>query len=303
MTSVHKNMTFSEYLKSYFHLLDSPLRYTRAYKNGFSVMMHLLQNKFPFQAILKNGKKITVHNYYEAYLGSFDILDGFKIDGTIITITKDNFPEIKLDLEEDNGDVHGVFFAEVYHFLNSKNKVVVDIGANIGDSAIYFALSGAEKVIAMEPFPRNFNAAKKNIELNDLSKKITLLNAGCASKTGEIILDPNQAGAGSVTDSTKNGIPIPLISLEELVSKYHIPDGSVMKIDCEGCEVDVILNSPKEILQKFSQIEIEYHYGYVDIKKKLEESGFKITTSPPLFLRNRQSNTTMFFGYLYATKK
>jgi hypothetical protein len=74
-----------------------------------------------------------------------------------------------------------------------------------------------------------------------------------------------------------------------------------MKVDCEGCEIDVILSSDKKILKKFSQIEIEYHYGYKDLKYKLENCGFKVVTSPPLFLRNRQSNKSMYFGYLYAT--
>ncbi len=300
MGSVLRNMTFGEYLKSYFHLFDSPLRYINGYKNGISVMFHLLQNQFPFQGVLKNGKKITIHNYYEAYLTSFNILNGYKIEDDLITISTKNFPNVKLHLENNNGDVHGVFFEEVYDFLKVKDKIVLDIGANIGDSSIYFALKGAKKVIALEPFPKNNNAARKNIELNHLSDKITLLTAGCSGKKGEILLDPNQEGAGSATDFVANGIKIPLKTLEEIITEFEIPDDSIMKIDCEGCEVDVILSSNKNILKKFSQIEIEYHYGYKDLKEKLENCGFDVSVSPPLFLRNRQSNKSMYFGYLYA---
>ncbi len=302
MTSVLRNMTFGEYLKSYFYLLDSPLRYLKSYKNGISVMIHLMRNKFPFQGILKNGTKITIHNYYEAYLGSFNILDGFTIKDDTITISKKNFPNVTLNLPNNNGDVHGVFFKEAYGFLNVKDKFVLDIGANIGDSSIYFALKGAKQVVSLEPFPKNYETALKNIKLNNLSDKITLLPSGCSGKNGEITLDPNQEGAGSASDFVLNGVKIQLKTLEELIQDYNIPDDSILKIDCEGCEIEVILSSSRKTLQKFAQIEIEYHYGYFDLKEKLENCGFKINTSPPMFLRNRQSNKSMYFGYLYAEK-
>ena len=295
-------MTLKEYLSSYSHLLESPLRYIRAYKNGISVMMHLLRNQFPFEGILKNGEKITIHNYYEAYLTSFGILSGYSIKDNIVTISKQGFPEIQLDLQNNNSDIHAVFFAEVYDFLPVKDNVVIDIGANVGDSAIYFALSGAKKVITLEPFPKNNSVAKKNIELNNLSEKIILLPAGCSSSNGEIIINPEQEGAGSALDSVNSGVKVPLITLATLIEKYSVPDDSVLKIDCEGCEIDVILSSTKETLRKFTHIEIEYHYGYKDLKQKLEDCGFSITTSPPLFLRNRQSSKSMYFGYLYAKR-
>ncbi len=301
MGSVLRNMTFGEYLKSYLHLLDSPLRYMRTYKNGIFVMFNLLQNKFPFSGVLRNGEKIIMHNYYEARLTSVNIFRGYKIEGDLISLSTKDFPDVHLHLENNNGDVHGVFFEQAYDFLKVNDKIVLDIGANIGDSSIYFALKGAKKVIALEPFPKNNVTARKNIELNHLSDTISLLSAGCSGKKGEISLDPNQEGAGSATDFVTNGVKIPLKTLEELIHEFEIPDNSIMKIDCEGCEIEVILSSDKKTLRKFSQIEIEYHYGYKDLKEKLKNCGFDVTTSPPFFLRNRQSNKSMYFGYLYAT--
>jgi len=295
-------MTFTEYVKSYFHLLDSPLRYYGVYRNSFSVMINILRKRFPFQGILKNGKKITIHNYYEAYLTSFGIMDGYNIGGNIITISSKRLPKIKLDLENNNGDIHGVFFADAYDFLPVKDKIVLDIGANIGDSAIYFALNGAKKVIALEPFPKNNKTARKNIDSNNLSDRITLLSAGCSGEKGEITLDPNQEGAGSATRSVSFGVKVPLKTINELIEEYSIPEDSIMKIDCEGCEYDVILSSSEKILRKFTHIQVEYHYGYKNLKQKLENSGFFVTTSSPQFLRNRQSNKSMYFGYLYAKR-
>jgi len=48
--------------------------------------------------------------------------------------------------------------------VDVKNKSVVDIGAFVGDTAIYFAIKGAEKVIAIEPHPGAYEELAENIE-------------------------------------------------------------------------------------------------------------------------------------------
>lgn len=55
-----------------------------------------------------------------------------------------------------------VFLSNIYKHLPVEGKTFVDIGANIGDSSIYFASRGAEKVISIEPFPKNYELAKKH---------------------------------------------------------------------------------------------------------------------------------------------
>jgi len=44
-----------------------------------------------------------------------------------------------------------VFDYGEYEPLSVEGRVVVDVGAFVGDSAIYFALKGARRVIAIEP--------------------------------------------------------------------------------------------------------------------------------------------------------
>jgi predicted RNA methylase len=53
-----------------------------------------------------------------------------------------------------NSDAVGVFLNGIYEYLPVAGKTVIDIGANIADSSIYFAVRGAKKVIALEPFPK-----------------------------------------------------------------------------------------------------------------------------------------------------
>ena len=296
-----KNMTFFQYVKSYLHLISSFNRYKRTYKNYLQVMINITKKNFPIDATLKNGKKITLKNYYQAYLTSFGIFNEYKIQDSIITILKETLPEVKIDLGDDNGDIYAVFFEKAYDFLPVCDKIVIDIGANIGDSSIYFALKGAKKVIAIEPLPKNFQLAKKNIQLNDLDNKIDLLLSGCSNKQGFLVIDEEKSGAGSDLKKSIHGTEISLITLSDIVSKYDI-SSAVLKLDCEGCEYDVIMTTDKSILTKFTHIQIEYHYGYKNLKNKLENCGFKVTVTDPHYIKNKQAGKSMFYGYLYAEK-
>jgi Methyltransferase FkbM domain len=58
-------------------------------------------------------------------------------------------------------------------------------------------------------------------------------------------------------------------------------DPVILKTDCEGCEYEVILSADEQTLQKFDLVMIEYHYGYKNLKQKLERSGFKVSVTRP----------------------
>jgi FkbM family methyltransferase len=58
-----------------------------------------------------------------------------------------------------------------------KERDVIDVGMNIGDSSIYFSINGANRVIGLETSPYAFSLAEKNVTLNRLNNVI-LLNAG-----------------------------------------------------------------------------------------------------------------------------
>lgn len=64
-----------------------------------------------------------------------------------------------------------------------KEGAFVDIGANIGKYAIYAGSKG-NKIIAIEPEPRNFNLLKRNIKLNGLENNSILFNGACLDKNG-----------------------------------------------------------------------------------------------------------------------
>ena len=309
MFNVRKNMTFFEFLQTKFRLLktisryrNAFSRYRNAYKNYMWVIYRILRNKYPIDVVLKNGEIRTLKNVIEVHDTSDGLYKFYHLENKRVIISM-NGKEIHFFGGINNGDLRGVFLRDDYKFLPVDNKIVLDIGANIGDTAIYFAVNNASKVIALEPYQNNFEIAKKNISLNKLEQKIEIILAGCSSKSGFINLEPDKGSLNVGLHEVKTGIKTPLLSLQNLVEKYEIKSG-ILKMDCEGCEYDSILETANEILQKFSHIQIEYHYGYKNLKEKLESAGFSVKiTKPNLYMSPEALPSKMFFGFLYATNR
>ncbi len=202
-------------------------------------------------------------------------------DGNAIVLSVKNLPHWTI-YGWWYSELKNMFADELYSSFPVNGKTVIDIGANIADSSIYFISKGAKKVVALEPFPFNFEMGKKNIEINQLSDKIDYVLAGASDKSGEIFIDAKvEKGYTSFRlVEHKDGFKIPTMTLKDIIDKYHI-ESAVLKLDCEGCEYKTILTSGSDVLQKFSDILIEYHNGYKELKEKLETEGFTVSVLNP----------------------
>ena len=169
----------------------------------------------------------------------------------------------------------------IYDTLNVSCRDVVDVGAFVGDSAIYFALKGAKRVIAIEPHPGAYAEMLENIRLNNLEGVIIPLNAGLAGKPGRIHVE-------SVSEEETIGTfhrfgdvgSVEAVTLDDIVNRFGIREGAVLKMDCEGCEYEVLSAVKPETLRVFDQILIEYHNGYRLLKDILESYGFSTVIKP-----------------------
>jgi hypothetical protein len=258
-----RNMTFFHLLKSYIHFIYTYITYfflfRRSYRNYIRVMYQVLRNHYPINAILPDGDKITFNQYHELYRNLLNVNCDIENDIAFVD-------GIRFYGGKSKGDIVSTFIKKEYKKLDVKDKVVVDIGANIGDSSIYFSLNGARKVFAVEPDREVYQIAEKNIRTNGFSENIELFWGACTAGTGK----------------KDNNTTIPLVTLREIVDKLKI-NQDALKMDCEGCEYDTILTTPCNVLLKFSHMQIEYHYGYKNLKEKLEKCGFRITLTEPKF--------------------
>lgn len=170
-------------------------------------------------------------------------------------------------------EVLAVNFDEMYGITNIKG-VVIDIGAYIGETPLYFISKGASKVYAFEPVDKHYRYMIRNIERNRLINKIISINKGIWFHKGEIYVPYST----SATGLNPNGEPVKIstITLDEAISiaQSECSEIDLVKIDCEGCEYTLI-TLPEDIIKRAKQYIIEIHGPPLVIMDKMKKAGYK----------------------------
>jgi FkbM family methyltransferase len=205
-------------------------------------------------------------------------------------------------LDKSFGMIIEQFIEEQYKWLRVAGRQVLDLGANIGDSAIYLALNGASHVFALEPYPYTYRLARRNVELNGLEKQVTVLNLGCG-KDGTITIDPElKSEPSSNLVQCEAGERVAVVSLKKIVETYELSD-AVAKIDCEGGEYELIQGAGDRELRAFSQMMIEYHHGYASLEDRLCKAQFEVRHTRPFTFHNPVTGERESVGFIKAVKR
>jgi len=131
--------------------------------------------------------------------------------------------------------------------------IAVDIGANCGMYTIPLAkmLREKGKVIAIEVERNNIELLKKNIKLNKINNVI-VINKGCFSKKGEMLLSLDKFGTGGHSLLKKKGAKkeiIPVDTLDNILKSLKINHIDIIKVDVMGVELETFKGA-KKILKK-----------------------------------------------------
>lgn len=165
------------------------------------------------------------------------------------------------------------------------DDVFWDVGANIG---LYTCLvtQSLSETVAFEPFPKNASRLEENISLNKLKDKSSVYQYALSDQTrgGKLSVVNENVGTGQNRISN-NKITADEIEIEEkrgdnLIRK-GIPTPTVLKIDVEGAEMQVI-EGLGDILSSARLIYCEVHNDEShdnrldEIRKTLSEYGFEV---------------------------
>lgn len=155
-----------------------------------------------------------------------------------------------------------------------------DVGGNIGIYTLIAAKQGS-KVVAFEPWLENAATIEKNLQLNDVSARIIPKALSAESGPNEFILDKRQSpgsGRGSLPDNWQDGETriVECVRGDKEQQSNDLPTPSVIKIDVEGAELDV-LRGLEEILDTVRVIYCELHGIHDDeVREFLQTNQFKI---------------------------
>lgn len=179
-----------------------------------------------------------------------------------------------------------IFLRQEYYFKSEKpNPSILDCGANIGMSVLYFKYLYPDcEIIAFEPNPYAFALLEKNIAQNGLNH-VEIRNSGLSNAEGYIdfFVEENK---GSLTGSilkARGGKRTLRIHSEKLSKYIQDTQFDLTKMDIEGAESEVLsdLVSANRIGHS-NQYIIEYHHrirslrsSMSDFIRPFEEAGFE----------------------------
>jgi FkbM family methyltransferase len=170
-----------------------------------------------------------------------------------------------------------------------------DIGANIGIYSLYYAKSKTGSVYSFEPSVFNLRQLAKNISINNMSDRITILSNPLSNITGvATFMNGNTDEGGALSAFGVNyGYDGKLIndeikytvlgfSLDDLLKNGLISKApSLIKIDVDGIE-HLILTGAKNTLANdslksiFIEVNDDFEEQYVGTKRLLESAGFTL---------------------------
>ena len=185
--------------------------------------------------------------------------------------------------------------------FGGNKKVFYDIGSNVGLYSIYYSKKFNSSTFSFEPSFKNLEILSRNIQLNSLSKLITIIPNAVSSKNKVskfYQLNFTQGFSGATFDNKKvekqmmNFLkkefnPIEYftlgINLDYLIKSKIFPKPDLIKIDVDGAELDVIL-AIKKILNKKRKlsllIEIDNRIKKnIKVHKLIKSLGFKLQST------------------------
>tara|TARA_B100000029_G_scaffold116389_1_gene109183 strand:- start:19381 stop:20493 length:1113 start_codon:yes stop_codon:yes gene_type:complete len=177
-------------------------------------------------------------------------------------------------------------FVNKIHFINSdinwNGKIVIDVGAECGDTPLYYASLGAT-VYAFEPIKEHYDAMIRNLSLNpDIAKNVIPINAAIGK---DEILTFYHSGSSDIGVSAsfvynlhgKNAktTEVKGYSVESAIEEFKINRVDLLKMDCKGCQFFLT----KDSLKMVDMVKIEYgirerNHKIDDLLELLKASDF-----------------------------
>ncbi len=182
------------------------------------------------------------------------------------------------ETDRENSVWVSTFINQEYYWFYERIKpgtTVLDIGANIGDTAIYFAYNpNTKKVYSYELMPHNFEKAKRFIANSPLKSKISIFNMAVTPDPGKKIKVASNAVATATSNISEvisaEGVNVNTISLPKMLEgKKRV----ALKCDIEGVEEHLFDNAN---LSNVYLIMLECHNSvHTHVMDVFRKKGFK----------------------------
>jgi FkbM family methyltransferase len=194
-----------------------------------------------------------------------------------------DMPPVELREPYDLKTFWQVFLHRCYP-VRSTDRSIIDAGANIGLFTLYAARQApAAKILAIEPFPATFERLSQAVREHGLSGRVECLNCALCGSEGPRMMKPtNQPSQMQrlATGDVQGGIPVSAQTLSTILDRIG-GEVDLLKVDIEGSEYEVLLNTASSDLRRVRRIVLEYHgdvapYTRAQLFSYLAGAGFEV---------------------------
>jgi FkbM family methyltransferase len=185
-----------------------------------------------------------------------------------------------------------VFLDEVYGELQFRDRIVIDVGAHKGYFAAYALMSGAKAILSYEPERMNFTCLARFAESARLhGMAIQIFHVAVSDSDGEVTLYLSHESWRHTTVLRQGDPPgqtlrvrsCSLARILERVATTFIGQELILKIDAEGVEGQLLLNTPSDCFAPVKEIVFEYHsFAGCELRiilERLQSLGFEYRAS------------------------
>lgn len=164
---------------------------------------------------------------------------------------------------------------------------VMDIGGQVGTFSCWLAhMQPQATITSYEPSPTTAGFLRKNVEQNHFDGRITVVESALAATTGFAEFEDNGAGSGTNglvsaghSAGSRPPIKVKTVAFDEAVAAMTAPI-EVVKIDCEGGEYDLVLNSSPSSWSSVQRVVLEYHpvpgQSWGELRGWFDQNGLRV---------------------------
>jgi FkbM family methyltransferase len=169
-----------------------------------------------------------------------------------------------------------------------RGATVLDVGANVGAYTLMFATWVGEngRVFAFEPAPDACEGLRTHVRLNGFEGRVTIIEAAVSASVGQAPFGVHPSGgASSLALSSLGDVPQINVATETIdnVCRAHALIPTVIKIDVEGSELQVLQGARNALALPGIQAFVEFHpaawrqagIARTDVEAELREQGFQ----------------------------
>ena len=213
--------------------------------------------------------------------------------------------------KEDFQLIWEIFEINEYNIYSGREKLIVDIGMNIGLTSLFMAnMPSVREVHSFEPFDRPYQRALRNFELNPhIAQKIKANHYGLSDKNDHSsVLVSQDATIGTSVRGVSSGVAetIEVRNAAEVIRSLAAKAEAenldlIVKIDCEGSEFAIFEVLEKEqLLKKIDATVIEWHKWWS--AEKTQQDLIRPLLDAKFIVIDRTVPADPYAGLLYAVR-